>query len=183
MPISSIAGKKDTLDWIKKISPRTILDVGAGIGTYSNLINYEQLDYDRLDAIEAWKTYIEDYDLNGKYDYVFNIDVRSFTDYYYDLVIFGDVLEHMTKDEAINTWENCSKLAKYAVISIPIVHSPQGHAHGNPYEEHIKDDWTAQEVLNTFPHIYKHEEYYNGGIGVFYAKFPESLERTTNESE
>lgn len=172
MPISATEGKKDTAEWIKKIQPKTILDVGAGIGTYANLFNYEQIPYERLDAIEAWPEYIEDYGLNWKYTSIFNVDAREFSDWDYDLVIFGDVLEHMPKEDAIAMWNACSIKASYAIISIPIVHSPQGHVHGNPFEEHVKDNWSSLEVLETFPHIYKHEDYLAGGIGVFYAKFP-----------
>jgi hypothetical protein len=39
------------------------------------------------------------------------------------------------------------------VISIPIHHCPQGAWGGNPYEIHVKDDWTHQEVMESFPGI------------------------------
>lgn len=71
----------------------------------------------------------------------------------YDLVILGDVLEHMTVEESVALWELIKSQAKAAMISIPIVHFPQGHEHGNPYEEHIVDNWTHESVMSTFTGI------------------------------
>lgn len=171
MPISSPSGKDETAEWIKTVKHDYILDVGVGQGTYADLIKKHKIKTKILDGIEAWKPYFDEFSLNKKYGAVFNLDVREWHHWDYDIVIFGDVLEHMSKKDAVKIWNECSKQARYAVISIPIVHSPQGHVHGNPFEEHVKDDWTALEVLNTFSHIYKHEQYYNGGIGVFFADF------------
>jgi hypothetical protein len=75
----------------------------------------------------------------------------------------------MTKEEAVAIWQSISKQARYAIISIPIVHYPQGHEHGNPYEEHVKDDWTTEEVLKTFSNITIHKAH--NVVGVFVAKF------------
>ena len=168
MPSSSLEGKEETLEWIKSNTYmiKTILDVGAGEGTYANLLKDVDVE---INALEVWLPYIGKYDLLSKYKSVQIADARQWTNWNYDLIIFGDILEHMTKDEAVAIWKQASQEAKYAIISIPIIHYPQGHEHGNPYEEHIKNDWTTEEVLETFSNIIKYDEY--GTVGVFYAKF------------
>lgn len=169
MPGSSPEGKGLSMMWIEKNKIQTILDVGAGEGTYSNLIHKNDYPIKKIDAIEVWEPYIEEYNLRNKYKNVFNVDVRTWEDWNYDMIILGDVLEHMTKEEALAIWDKISKQAKYAIISIPIIDCPQGHAHDNPYEEHIKEDWTTQEVLESFSHIVDHCSY--NVVGVFLARF------------
>ena len=55
--------------------------------------------------------------------------MRLIDDFDYDLVIFGDVLEHMTEEDAVKLWNKVSKQARAAIIAIPIIQYPQG-AHG-----------------------------------------------------
>lgn len=147
---------------------KTVLDVGAGMGNYS----YELAKSGwsgNITALEIWEPYIEGFNLKEKYDSVISLDVRDNTNYKYDLVIFGDILEHMSKEDAVKVWENAAKQAKYAVIAIPTIHYPQGVHNHNPYEEHVKDDWSVQEVLDTFTNI---TDYWNGEeTGAFWAEF------------
>jgi hypothetical protein len=63
------------------------------------------------------------------------------------------LLEHMTKEQSQALVDRALTKAKYVVISIPIHHSPQGAWGGNPYEIHVKDDWTHEEVMESFPRI------------------------------
>lgn len=157
---------------IKKIKShrdiKTILDVGPGVGTYAMALSNAKWK-GKITGIEIWEPYIELYSLNQKYSEIILGDVREHNDFNYDLVIFGDILEHMTKEEAIAVWDKVSKQAKYALIAIPIIHYEQGEWGGNPYEAHVKDDWTADEVRDTFSHIV---DWYESDItGAFWAKF------------
>ena len=146
----------------------TVLDVGPGFGTYSDLLKSNGLNI-IIDAVEIWQPYIEKYSLSTKYREVFNKDIRNHDNFNYDVVIYGDILEHMSKDDAITVWENTSKSANNAVITIPIIHYPQGESEGNPYEAHIKDDWTHEEVLDTFSSI---KEFWVGGeTAAYWARF------------
>ena len=116
-----------------------------------------------------WGPYIEEYALKGLYRNVFEEDVRKWTNFDYDVVIFGDILEHMTKQEALDVWARTAMQADYAVIAIPIIHYHQGAINDNPYEEHVKDDWTHDEVINTFPGIV---DFWQGSIvGAYWADF------------
>ena len=124
MPVSDPSNKPYAAELIMRLNPSTILDVGPGVGTCGSLIR-ERLEVDRLDAVEIWAPYIEKYRLKEIYDNVIISDVRYWQDFEYDPVILGDVLEHLSFDEAMMLWKNLSKHAG-AILSIPIVHYPQG---------------------------------------------------------
>jgi hypothetical protein len=75
----------------------------------------------------------------------------------------------MSKEDAVALWERVSKEAKYAIVSMPIIQFPQGHIHGNPYEKHVKDDWSHEEILETFGGIVAHQTF--EVTGMYLAKF------------
>ena len=89
----------------------------------------------------------------------------------FDLVILGDILEHMPMKDAVDLWNKIKQDAKYALISIPIIHYPQGAVDDNPYEVHIEEDWTTEKVLQNFSNIVEYKEFQQ--TGVFIAKFRE----------
>ena len=132
-----------------------VLDVGAGQGTYADLIGDK---VSTIRAIEIWQPYIDQFDLYSKYDVIYEVDARealvSWANYYdqkqFDLVIFGDVLEHMTEAEALTCWEAAGKIAQWGLISVPCVHYPQGAEFGNPYEVHVQDHLTPEKVREMF---------------------------------
>lgn len=165
---SDPTNKPWTFDKIIELGPNSVLDVGAGLGVYGRFIR-DKMSVERLDAIEAWKPSVEKFRLRDVYDKVFVEDARNHLDWKYDLVIFGDVLEHMSEVEALSIWKMTSAQAKYAIISIPIIHYPQHDIEGNPYEVHVDEDWTTERVLNTFEGIIEHVEF--PVTGVFIAKF------------
>ena len=157
------------LNRIRKYKPRTILDVGAGSGTYADLLKKNGYTRASIDAVEVWEPYIKEFNLDSKYRRVYQTDIRDFDRYNHDLVIFGDILEHMSTEDALKVWDTASKYCAYAVISIPIIHYHQGEINNNPYEIHVKDDWSHEEVLQTFPHIV---DSWRGGItGAYWANF------------
>lgn len=157
MPFSSKEGKNVIRNWAAEHSDliNTVLDIGAGNGTYIHLLKIKRktLAHATWIAIEAWEPYVSEYELKTKYHKVIIQDVRTINWQDIgpiDLAILGDVLEHMTKEEAKTLINELFKFTKYAVISIPIVYSPQGEEFGNPFEVHVKDDWTHAEVMETF---------------------------------
>lgn len=163
-------GKTLIASFIKSVSSiKTILDIGAGNGTYSDLISSYNIRVDKLDAVEVWEPCVYQFNLFNKYDNVFIEDARTFNNFNYDLVIFGDVLEHMSKEEAQSLWDKAASQARFGIISIPTIHYPQGKLLGNPYEVHVKEDWSTSEVLESFPFIVNHKEY--SVVSVFFADF------------
>ena len=155
MPFSSVQGKEFTKKLLQKIivfnsNPNgyKVLDLGIGSGTYSNL--YRSLLKGFWTGVEIWEPYIEKYQLKQKYDNVIVSDIRKFNHFYNDIVFAGDILEHMTKEEAVDVVSKLLQNSKYIFISLPIIKYPQGEYDSNPYEAHIKDDWSHDEVMSTF---------------------------------
>jgi hypothetical protein len=159
MPASAEEGRTIMLNWITSRRPRSVLDVGAGCGTYGKLLR-QQHNPPYLIGVEIWAPYVGKYTLRDIYDLVVVEDVRTFlpeTGICTDVVIFGDVLEHMPEKDAVSLWDMARGLARKAIyLSLPVVPCPQGEVHGNPYEEHVVPDWTHERVMDTFHGITWH---------------------------
>ncbi|WP_026575832.1 class I SAM-dependent methyltransferase [Bacillus sp. UNC438CL73TsuS30] len=157
MPVSLNEGKEWIQSIVKKLVTQcqfnSILDVGVGAGTYSNLLR-SSLPQMEFIGVEIWEPYISQYDLTNKYHHIIKEDIRKYTpEKQYAFTFLGDVLEHMTKEEAIDVYQKLLHNSEFVIISIPIVRCPQGPYAGNPYETHVKEDWTHQEVLSTFSNL------------------------------
>lgn len=174
---SNRSGKPITLEWFKENEHTItrILDIGAGSGTYIDLIKHEHSLCQNAEwiAVEAWQEYINKYQLTEKYSTVLHQDACTLNWEEmgeFSVAIAGDVLEHMTKDAAIQLVENVLHHCKTLIISIPIVHMPQEEIEGNPFEVHVKDDWSHEEVMSTWEQ-YIVDHYRKGSkskIGVYW---------------
>ena len=155
MPLSSAEGK----DWIREritalgaADPVRVLDIGPGAGTYAKLLRGPAVS--RLTGIEVWEPYVTTYRLAQYYDEVIVGDAREVDFPDTDVVILGDVAEHMSKFEAEALWAKASRAARRAVyLSIPIVHYEQDPIEGNHHEIHVVPDWNHDKVLAAFPGI------------------------------
>ena len=146
MPYSSESGKAAIKRIMSRIAPTNGLDVGAGSGTYAKL--FPDITWD---GVEAWEPYIEQFGLGDLYRNLAVADARDWQlDDCWSVAIAGDVLEHMTVEEARALLTKLRKHAEYVIVSIPIGHYPQDEYEGNPYERHVKDDWTDAEVREAF---------------------------------
>ena len=125
----------------------TILDVGAGCGTYYNLLH----DYfNTMDAVEVFKPNIKEYYLENKYRYVYNCDIKDFEYPYYDIIIFGDIIEHLGVNEAQEVLKYAYTRCKEMIIAVPYL-CEQGECEGNVYEIHKQPDLTKENVLERYP--------------------------------
>lgn len=159
MPHSDSANKGWVLEKIKELNPKSILDVGTGSGVLEEIVRENFGHSIVLDGIEAWEPYIAEYNLTERYDNLYNVDARTWKNWDYDLVMFGDVLEHMVESESSELWNIVSKQARNAIITIPIIHYPQGASFGNPFEVHHEENWDTERILNVFPGITEHQEF------------------------
>lgn len=162
MSYSLKSGKAETLAWFQsnQSTIKTVVDIGPGSGTYVKLIREDAqccVDATWI-GVEIWKPYIEEFKLESRYNQVLNQDVRTvdWAALNPDVVIAGDVLEHMTKQDAVALVDRILQVSKTLIVSIPIRHMPQDeHAYPNPHEAHIKDDWSHDEVMATWGHYVK----------------------------
>jgi len=155
MPYSSPAGKNYILKVLDKIirsedasKAYRVLDVGAGSGTYSML--YRSYLPGHWTAYEVWAPYVDRFDLRAKYDWIVVGNIRFADPGSFDIAFFGDVIEHMTKEDAVTVVQRLLLSSRYIIISIPIWYYPQEESEGNPYEAHVKPDWSDEEVKDTF---------------------------------
>lgn len=146
MPYSDNENKQVAKDWIKELKPKRIMDVGAGAGAYSDLARE---DGQHWVAVEAWGTYVNQFNLKDKYDEVVVADVR-YLDFKkvgrVDLSIFGDIAEHMKMSEAKAVINEMLNNSDYLLICFPVVHLDQEPWQGNYFEIH-EEHWHYETML------------------------------------
>lgn len=158
---SMLQGKRFIYDIIKHHNPKTGIDIGCGSGIYARM--FPELDWT---GIEIWEPYIDRFSLDRLYERFILGDARRWVpDNKYDIAIAGDVLEHMTKEEAKDLLDKLKSCSDVVLISLPVVYFPQGELEGNPYEKHVVDNWTVEDVIDAFGEPYWHGVEYP--IGVF----------------
>ena len=138
------------------------LDVGACDGEYFNLLG----DLLTMDAVEVWEPNIERYDLTHKYRMVYHDDIRGLKYGDYDVIIFGDVIEHMTVDEARECIEYAKNHSSMVIVAVPY-RFKQDAIYGNPYEVHIQDDLTEDLFMQRYEGFKCEIPYYNYGYFVW----------------
>lgn len=171
MGYAALEGKAWVVDHLTyydpKDSPEVFLDLGAGAGSWLDSVKPWFID-SRWIAVEVWEPYIDRFCLRDRYDVVMSADIRNIPFPQVDVIFMGDVLEHMTEDEAKAVWDKARLAARKKVFtSIPIVHYEQGHVHDNPYQEHITPDWTHKKVKEAFSGIA--DSFLGETVGVYMA--------------
>ena len=141
-------GKAEVVEYIKAHFPAgsTCLDVGACDGKWYDLLG----DYLVMDAVEIFKPNIVQHNLTDKYRRVFGVDIDNLAYVSYDLIIFGDVIEHMTVDKAQRVLGYARNRCKDMIIGVPWLY-PQGELYGNPYEVHLQADLTEELFNERYP--------------------------------
>lgn len=144
-------GKDFIVDWICKRLPECawILDVGACDGKWADLIRAKRSDI-IMDACEIFKPNAAQ--ILDKYEQVFVGDIYNY--FYpnksYDLVLFGDVLEHMDVWKAKDVLKYARSHVNDYIIGIPFQYH-QGPLYGNQWERHIQDDLTPEIFEQRYP--------------------------------
>lgn len=141
----------------------TVLDIGAGSGTYSDLL--EGYFY-HIDAVEAYSPNIKDHKLKTKYTNIYNVDIQNFEFEYYDLVIMGDILEHLTVEQAQKVLKYIIPRCKQVIVAIPYL-LEQEAVNGNDFEIHKQPDLTRQNMQTRYPEL---ELLYGNRIYGYYIK-------------
>lgn len=146
------------------IDPLDVVDLGVGSGTYSDLLRPLSRGMTRWYGYEIWLPYVEAYQLRQKYSTLILGDIRE-TNYFLtaDLIIAGDVLEHMAKPEALDVIRKAKAAAPHLFVSLPIVHYPQGAVGGNPHETHVHH-WTHDEMVEALADDGGYTECFQGEV-------------------
>lgn len=138
-------GKPEVVAWIREEFPpeSSILDVGAGDGKWRYLLR----QFPNMDAVEAFGPNLRF--LTG-YRRTFHADIRDFRFDWYDLIIFGDILEHLTVEQAQAVLDYAKPRCRDMIIAVPFLYE-QGAIYGNPYEVHVQDDLTPELFAERYP--------------------------------
>lgn len=142
-------GKIEICTFIKDHFPlgSQILDVGAGGGTYGY---YLGVGYN-LEAVELWPESVEHLKTMPAYSAVHASDIRDFKyEKSYDLIIFGDVLEHLSVKDAKEVLAEAEKHASHIIIAVPYM-LPQEAIYGNEAEIHLQPDITPDNFKKRYP--------------------------------
>ncbi|MET7956334.1 class I SAM-dependent methyltransferase [Streptomyces sp. NPDC005317] len=178
MPTSDAEGKHWSLARFKSHQPRTVLDIGPGEGTYARLFRPHQPDVSGVwwTGVEIHKPYVARYKLKSTktrrmYDEIHVEDIRDSEDHllHRDLVIAGDVLEHMPREDAAALLQRAEATgAWHILVSLPIVESEQGEVDGNPHEAHVHQ-WAADDMDQVLASLGGRTESMRGGtLGVWW---------------
>ncbi|MEU5976370.1 class I SAM-dependent methyltransferase [Streptomyces sp. NPDC047315] len=169
MPTSDAEGKDWSLERFRRHLPNTVTDVGPGEGTYAKLFRpvHEGVWWT---GIEIHRPYIKKYRLNSTkarkmYDEMHVEDVRDSPGhlFYRDLVIFGDLLEHVERDDAVALLQRAEAAGAWNIlVSVPIVDSPQGEVDGNPHEAHLHQ-WDPDDMDQVLTRLGGRVETFRGG--------------------
>ena len=143
--------KKEITDYLKELFTKkaSILDVGAGEGTY---LPFLQDYFTNIEAVEIFKPNIDNFHLEEKYKKVYNIDIRDFKYDYYDIIIFGDIIEHLDVKDAQKVLKYAYNRCKFMIVAVPYL-SSQGIEEDNVYEIHKQDDLTDKIMKERYPYL------------------------------
>ena len=149
MPYSYDYFKLEVVQHIIKHIPfdYKVLDVGPGSGKYGRLLRF---NFNQIDAVEIYEKYIEEFDLKVVYDNIYVDNIVSFNITNYDYIILGDVVEHLSIEDAHNLLSKIHLSDKKCLVAIPYT-MEQGEVNGNVYETHLQPDLTHEIFLFRYP--------------------------------
>ena len=161
MAFSSSEGKLFFRDWLihvaKPLGLTSFLDVGCGAGLYGDIIREVFGKNVQIDAVEPFVEYITRHDLKAKYDRIYMEDIRDacYRLENYDLIVCGDVLEHLGYGEALAAVLELKGHCRFLWGALPIKVEGRAWSTGykqcsdewkeNPYNQHLHD-WTLAEL-------------------------------------
>ena len=148
MPASNPEHIPAVLHFSEGLRPRTILDVGVGMGAYGFLLRqylevcYERIRRDqwgiKIDGIEVYPGYRNPV-WQYAYDRVIIGDARTVLNGLgrYDLILCNDVLEHLRADDAREFIRRLASKAGAVIATTPVSFIEQGAWMGNEAERHL----------------------------------------------
>lgn len=180
MPTSWYQAIPNILSTVKKLNPKSILDIGVGFGKYGLLfrdlleIPFERYSKDswqvKIDGVEAFETYRNPiYDF--AYDSIYFGNILTLIDTLpcYDCITLIDVIEHFTKEDGLRLIEKLiAHCNKGVIISTPFYPDKQDEYLGNKFEQH-QSVWSIVDFEH-FNFTYERVEIDHNGAHIFMFK-------------
>lgn len=179
MPVSTSVHITHCLRYILTLRPRSILDIGCGFGMWGFLTRMyldvaeervQPSDWRmRIDGLELFEPYILSHQ-RSLYSNIIIGDVRELAPKVdqYDLIIAGDVIEHLDKDDGEEVIAQLYDKAKRALfVNIPLGDGwDHPERHGNPGELH-RSQWYVEDFY-PYPNVTETFTLPNGAYGSFF---------------
>lgn len=151
MPGSSSILDSEIVSILKRINPVTTFDVGVGAGKYGKLIT-QLFPSSKIDGCEIDLNYFTEFkDAYNNYNNVINksiIDIIDTEEFERDLVIFGDVLEHLKNSQIIDVLDYFQYRSRYMLCLYP-TRLRQGIWFGHKSERHMSEV-RINDIINKF---------------------------------
>ena len=122
-------------------------------------------DFTNIDAVEVYEPYIDQFNLRDKYKNVYVQDILEFNYNDYKYIIMGDVLEHLSINDAQKLLDDITSKGIYCMAAVPYL-MEQDAVGGNVYETHKQDDLTPMVFSNRFPTMQMFR--FNGQYGMYF---------------
>jgi hypothetical protein len=123
------------------------------------------MGYRYFDAVEIYLPYIRSFKLDSMYDTVFNRNIIGFEYTHYDMVIMGDVIEHLHVHDAQKVVVYAQAHSHLVVIAVPYL-LPQKGSQLDGSGDHRQSDLTRNLFLERYPGFELLLD--NHQLGVFY---------------
>jgi len=179
MPVSTSVHISHCLKYIINLRPKSILDIGCGFGMWGFLSRmYLDVSEERVqpgdwklhvDGIELFEPYIQSHQ-RALYSNIIIGDIRELAPKVdnYELIIAGDVIEHLDKDDGETVIEQLyDKATRALLVNIPLGEGwDHPERHGNPGELH-RSQWYPED-FHPYPSIAEAFTLPAGAYGSFF---------------
>lgn len=150
MPYSSFVFDDAIAEIIKLIHPKVFLDLGAGAGKYGSMVKEIDPSIETI-AVEIEEDYLEKFNLRSIYHQIWNIPIINlirpeYFDSCFDIVMAGDILEHLKKSEGIDLLNFLIYRSRWVIVKFPHRYL-QNVVDGYSSEAHISI-WADNDFLS-----------------------------------
>lgn len=127
----------------------TILDIGAGWGSYADLLK----DYfPNVDAVEKQSIDVKMFNLEKKYRKVFNMDFKELDFDFYNIIILGNVLEYFSIEESKKLFKYLFPKCDEILVAIPLFNIK--NTYKTPWEGNfLQTDFSLAVIKERYPEL------------------------------
>lgn len=116
-----------TVEQLLKITPKTVYDVGIGDGFYGKLIKFF-MPHCNVFGVELNQRWVSHCEALGLYERILQGSiVDTIHDLSGDLIIFGDVLEHLEKEDMRSVLKTAVTNFRFVIVNSPLGFQEQLH--------------------------------------------------------
>lgn len=162
MPLSIWTGMEDCLQTIVERRPAAVLDAGIGFGLWGCLLRQYLDVWSGRIRPEQWTTRIDGIEIDERrvqpharqlYTDILVGDIRDVVpkraaEVAYDVILFGDVIEHLPKADGLRLLADAALLARdLVVVRIPL--GDGWRREGREEPDHHRSQWEAADLPGT----------------------------------